>query len=117
MRGASSDRIEYLPPVSDVVPIIAGAGVVAIPSRTEGAPLVLAEALALGAPVVVTDVSSGVREMVANNPLAVLVERENPAAFAAGLKRAVAITPNNPVALPDDTAVFSRWESLFAENY
>ena len=117
MRGASTDRIEYLPAVSDVVPIIAGAGVVAIPSRTEGAPLVLAEALALGSPVVVTDVSSGVREMVANNPLAVLVERENPAELAAGIKRAVTITPNNPVALPDDTAVFSRWESLFAGDY
>lgn len=117
MLGVSTDRIEYLPPVSDVVPTIAGARVVAIPSRTEGAPLVLAEALALGTPVVVTDVSSGVREMVANNPLAVLVERENPAALASGIERAVTITPNNPTALPDDTAIFSRWESLFAGDY
>lgn len=117
LQGVSTDRIEYLPPVVDVVPTIASAGVVVIPSRTEGAPLVLAEALALGTPVVVTDVSSGVREMVANNPLAVLVERENPVALAEGLQRAIQIAPTNPKVRPDDSAVFDRWESLFNAEY
>jgi glycosyltransferase involved in cell wall biosynthesis len=108
------DGVEFLAPVTDVAPLIAQSRVVVIPSRTEGAPLVLAEALALGVPVVVTDVSSGIREMVAGNPRAVLVKRENPQALSDGIAEALLITPDPNPTLPDDSHVFEQWEKLFA---
>ena len=110
------EGVEYHPPVADVAPLIAQSRVVVIPSRTEGAPLVLAEALALGIPVVVTDVSSGIREMVANNSRAVLVERENPQALSEGIAQALVLSPDPNPTLPDDSHIYEQWEELFATD-
>ena len=97
------ENVELCAPVTDAAPIIASSKVVVIPSRTEGAPLVLAEALSLGTPVVVIDVSSGVREIVAGYPRAVLVERESARAIAEGISRALALSPDPDPILPSDS--------------
>jgi glycosyltransferase involved in cell wall biosynthesis len=110
------ENVEFCAPVTDAAPIIASSRVVVIPSRTEGAPLVLAEALALGTPVVVTDVSSGIREMVAGNPRAVLVERESVLAIAEGISRALALSPDPDPILRNDSAIYDKWEQLFATD-
>ncbi len=110
------EGVEYHRPVADVAPLIAQSRVVVIPSRTEGAPLVLAEALALGIPVVVTDVSSGIREMVAGNSRAVLVERENPQALSEGMAQALLLSPDPNPTLPDDSHIYEQWEELFATD-
>ncbi len=110
------EGVEFHPPVTDVAPLIAQSRVVVIPSRTEGAPLVLAEALALGVPVVVTDVSSGIREMVANNSRAMLVESENAQALSHGILQALLLSPDPEPTLPDDSHIYSQWEKLFATD-
>jgi len=114
-RAQNLLNVEFHLPVPDPAPVIARSGVVVIPSRTEGAPLVLAEALALGTPVVVADASSGIRSMVHGNPRVVVVERENPAALAEGIKRALALDVNAPVNYPpiSNQEIYERWESLF----
>ncbi|MDA3022285.1 MAG: glycosyltransferase [Actinomycetota bacterium] len=107
-------HVEFADPVEHAAGVIGRSRLVVLPSRTEGAPLVLAEALTLGTPVVVIDVSSGVREMVVDNPLAVLVERDNVTALADGIVAGLAIAPHPNPSFPDDSNIFDAFEELFA---
>ncbi|MBN1826679.1 MAG: glycosyltransferase [Candidatus Eisenbacteria bacterium] len=59
-------------------------------SRTEGLPLVLGEAIALGVPVVAADCSPGVREFVPDENHGLLAPPEDPAALAVALERMLA---------------------------
>ncbi len=61
---AGSDRIDWQEVTADPGAVLADASLLVLPSRTEGLPLVLAEAQAYGVPVIATDCSSGVRELV-----------------------------------------------------
>ncbi|MDQ1250233.1 MAG: hypothetical protein QG597_4612 [Actinomycetota bacterium] len=70
---------------------LAGADVVAVPSRWEGMALVPLEALALGTPVVASDVT-GLREAVTPD-VGTLVPPDDPDALAAALARWLAVDP------------------------
>jgi len=61
---AGAERIDWLQPTADPASVLMDSELVAVPSRTEGLPLVIAEAGACGVPVVATDCSSGVRQLV-----------------------------------------------------
>jgi glycosyltransferase involved in cell wall biosynthesis len=61
---AGAERIEWHPPTADPASVLLESDLVAVPSRTEGLPLVIAEAGACGVPVVATDCSSGVRQLI-----------------------------------------------------
>ena len=79
-------RVTFLGRVSPVAPLLAAADVVALPSRSEGMPIVALEAMALSRPVVASRVG-GVGEAVADGKTGVLVAPNDPAALAAALGR------------------------------
>jgi glycosyltransferase involved in cell wall biosynthesis len=71
---------------SDVRPFYALADVLALPSHSEGSPLVLLEAMAAGVPVVATAVG-GVPEVATDGETALLVPPHDPSAIANALAR------------------------------
>jgi len=80
-----ADRVVFLGRVPSVPPVLAAADVVVLPSFSEGMPLVVLEALALGRPVVASRVG-GIPEVI-EGVTGLLVEPGDPAALAASLKR------------------------------
>jgi glycosyltransferase involved in cell wall biosynthesis len=94
LRGALEERarslgleanVRFTGQVDDLGPLLAAADAVALPSRWEGMPLVLLEALARGRPVVASAVG-GVPEVVADEEHARLVPPGDVAALAAVLE-------------------------------
>lgn len=72
--------------VPDVWPALAAADVVCIPSKSEGMPNVLLEAMAMGKPVVVTRVG-GIPEAVESGVNGLMVEPERPGEIAKAILR------------------------------
>jgi glycosyltransferase involved in cell wall biosynthesis len=81
--------VEYLGETKDVRPYLAAASVLVLPSYREGTPRSVLEAMAMGRPVVVTDVP-GCREAVRDGDNGFLVPAFDPAALAAAIERLVA---------------------------
>lgn len=79
-------RVRLLGNRRDVKAVIAAADAFCMPSRWEGSPLALHEALAAGRPVVATAVG-GIPELLAFGEAGLLVPPEDPAALAAALTR------------------------------
>jgi glycosyltransferase involved in cell wall biosynthesis len=69
---------------SDVADLMACADIVCLSSDVEGIPLAVVEAMALGRPVVATDVG-GLRELVDPPRTGVLVPPNDPASFSAAI--------------------------------
>lgn len=115
LKARSIPHVEFANPVDSAAPLIRQSRLVVVPSRTEGAPLVLAEALALGTPVVVTDVSSGVREMVSGHPRAILVARDSVTALAAGITQGLSLLMDPHPVYPSDSVIFEALEGLFLQ--
>ncbi len=86
------DRFRFLGFRKDAVAVMSAFDVFCLPSRFEGLPVVLMEALALGLPIVATDVG-GVAELVDDGKEAVLVPAGEPHRLAAALL-AVATDPD-----------------------
>ena len=84
-RGLSK-RVRFVGrlPNDQVGEYMNAADLLVLPSRNEGRPTVVAEALSCGRPVVATNVG-GIRETLQNNSLGVLTEPENPAALAGAI--------------------------------
>jgi glycosyltransferase involved in cell wall biosynthesis len=81
-----AERITFLGEVRDVPAVLARAGLFVLPSRAEGMPLTLLEAMARGLPVVATRVG-GVPEVVAEGETGWLVPPADPEALAAAIER------------------------------
>ncbi|MFN2516127.1 MAG: glycosyltransferase [Pyrinomonadaceae bacterium] len=81
-----SERMVLAGHVDDVRAFYALAHVLALPSHSEGSPLVLLEAMAAGVPIVATRVG-GVPEMVADGESALLVAPNDARSFAIALAR------------------------------
>jgi glycosyltransferase involved in cell wall biosynthesis len=78
------DRVRLHGPSADVVEILAGADVLAAPSRNEGMGRALVEAMALGVPVVGAAVG-GIPTVVGDGEAGRLIPPDDPAALATAL--------------------------------
>ncbi len=106
-------------PNSDVLKYIQRADVLVISSRTEGGPVVLLEALALGKTVVAFDVGS-VSDVLNNPNLGIVVADQTPEALAEGIERALR-SPVSPEAARNRAKDFllcnlvQKIEALYSE--
>ena len=83
---ATSDVISYEGGVKDVRPFVARASVCVLPSYSEGLPRTVLEALAMGRPVITTDVP-GCRETVTQDVNGCLIPARNVPALVAAMER------------------------------
>ena len=83
------DRVVFAGTRDDAQRMLAAADVVALPSWTEGLPMVVLEAMALGRPIVATPVG-GTPELVDDGETGLLVPPRDPAALADALRRLLA---------------------------
>ena len=116
LREQSGPQVEFIAPRADIESILRESAVLLLTSRTEGAPLVVAEALAAGVPVIATDCSSGIREFFSTHDLVYtdLVARENPRAIADALVRfSLAEGLNAPVQIQIPDMAYERWSAVF----
>lgn len=81
-----SDRFSIVPWTSDIGPFLRSLDVFVLPSRFEGLPLALLEAMATGTPVVAADVG-GVGEAVVSGEDGLLVPPDDASALAAAIRR------------------------------
>jgi glycosyltransferase involved in cell wall biosynthesis len=88
-RAGVRDRVEFAGHRDDVPRLLDDVDVVALPSWTEGLPMIVLEAMAHGRAVVATAVG-GTPEAVVDGETGVLVPPRDPAALAAALQRLLA---------------------------
>lgn len=81
-----ADAVHFVGRVEEIGPLYAAADVVVLPSRWEGLPLSMLEALSRGRPVVASRVG-GIPEVVEHDWTGILVPPEEPAALADALER------------------------------
>jgi glycosyltransferase involved in cell wall biosynthesis len=84
-RLAVADRLILPGHVADPLPAMAGAVAVVLTSDFEGVPGVLRESLGVGTPVIATDSSVAIREIVGRPDQGSIVARDDPAALVAAL--------------------------------
>lgn len=121
---AGGDRLDFLPPTQDAESVLRGSDIVVLPSLTEGLPLVLAEAMALGLPCVATDCSAGVLLLTGNGSDAQLVPRADAEALAGAMSRLM----SDPTARADLASraraamepyraelIIDQWERMIAD--
>lgn len=81
------ERVRFMGFRSDVQTFFQKAGIFVLPSRFEGMPNALIEAMAAGLAVIVTDASPGPLEVVEDGITGLVVQSENPKALALALDR------------------------------
>lgn len=91
-----SDRVDFAGHVDDISPWLEQAGVFLLTSQYEGYPAVAIEALAAGVPVVSTDCSPAMHEILSDPSLGEVVPSTDPAALAGAIRRVL----DRPLASP-----------------
>lgn len=76
------DRVEFLGKIENIDSILAGAGIFVIPSRSEGFPNALAEAMSAGVPCVSFDFIGGARDLITHNVDGIIVPHQDIKALA-----------------------------------
>lgn len=84
-----ADRVRLIGQQADIQHTYASADVFALPSRFEGFPNALLEAMAAGLPAVAADCLAGPREIICNERNGLLVKTENVEALALALSRLI----------------------------
>ena len=107
-------RVDMPGHVDDVLPYMSRADLFVMPSRWEGFPLALVEALGCGCPVVATDCPGGSADMLARGRLGALVPPASPDALAQAMAATLA-APGDPA--PRLTAAHRYNAERAAERY
>ncbi|MBI0475309.1 glycosyltransferase [Sphingomonas sp. MA1305] len=105
-------RVQLLGHTADPLPAMARAALLALPSDYEGVPGVLREALSVGTPVVTTDCSPAVAEIVADHRFGSIVQRDDAGGLAAALTHWLAAPRPDPVPQPGTDSA-ARYLRLF----
>ena len=82
-----ADRLDFLGQVSDPFPYYQAAGIFALPSRFEGTPNALLEAMNSSLPCIVSDASGGPLEYIVNDKTGLVVATDNVEQLATALMR------------------------------
>jgi glycosyltransferase involved in cell wall biosynthesis len=88
MRLGVSERVRFLGFLDNPYPLLASSDVFVHTARWEGFGLVIAEAMALGIPVIATSCAGGPSEILGNGRYGILAPPEDPESIAEALIRA-----------------------------
>jgi GalNAc-alpha-(1->4)-GalNAc-alpha-(1->3)-diNAcBac-PP-undecaprenol alpha-1,4-N-acetyl-D-galactosaminyltransferase len=122
-RGVG-DRVRFLGEVGHAAGLMQGAAVFALPSRFEGFPNALLEAMASGAPCVAADCPSGPRELLGDDEGGLLVPVDDVDRLAEAINRILAdrelasrlsVAGRRIAQTFSLDAVAERWERVFSE--
>ena len=122
--GGIADRVRLLGRQADIWSVYAAADVFALPSRFEGFPNALIEAMAAGLPVVAADCPTGPREIVRDERDGLLIPTEDENALGRALSRLMgdadlrARLAAGAVSVVDrfrPDAIQRRWDTLVAD--
>lgn len=91
-----ADHITLHGYLADPGPVLARAHALALASSYEGLPAVIPEAFALGTPVVTTDSTSSLAELIDDPRLGTIVPRDDIAALARAMAERLAVEPDRP---------------------
>lgn len=108
-----SERVAMPGHAGDPLPALRGAALAVLTSDYEGVPGVLREALSVGTPVVSTESSVAVREIVAAPALGTVVPREDPTALVAALDHWLAPGRSRPAPVAADGDPIADYLALF----
>ncbi|TDD88310.1 glycosyltransferase family 4 protein [Actinomadura darangshiensis] len=120
--SGASGSVEFRGVVSDVEEALVEASVFALPSRAEGFPMSVLEAMAYGLPTVAFDCAPGVRALIGDERDGLLARPGDVAAFAGALdrliespelRRALGAEARASVLRFHPDAVLARWDRLF----
>jgi len=119
-----TDRVNFAGRVRDPYSYLRRSDLFVMPSRTEGFPLALCEALACGLPAICSDCAGGVRDIIEDGVNGVLVPNGNSAALAhaldrlmgdAGERQRLAERAPEVVERFSIAKVMNAWEKLLSE--
>ena len=86
-RLGLNHRVEFLGVIKDPHVVLRKADLFVLPSRFEGFPLALGEAMACGLPVISTEYHGGVRDLIDDGVNGILVSVEDISALASAMKK------------------------------
>jgi glycosyltransferase involved in cell wall biosynthesis len=119
-----AERVKFTPPVTDPERVLLESDIVVLPSLVEGFPLVVAEAMACGVPVVASDCSAGVRALIDDGVAGLIAARGDAGDLAhqltwlmesESLRREFGAAARERAEWLSPEAIFARWELLFAD--
>ena len=126
-QAALADTVHWLGARTDIADLLAASDAFVLPSRWEGSPNAVIEALAAGRPVAATDVG-GVRELVQDGVSGYLVPPGDAGALAAAMERLMALRPEQRERLGDHGresvrqrhgigTVMARWRDVLCTTW